>query len=639
MATLPLDDNRDGITLTGASDTLPKEYLLKAPQIETLRKRFDDARDQLAEARDNSLRDRDYFDGPKQLNSDVRQTLSLRSQPAIYTNRVRPAVNGILGILEASRSDPRGFPRNPQDEASADVCTKTLRFIADTAKFDETKQDVAENFLIEGTGAAIVEMDGEDIAITHIRHEEFYHDPYSRRADFRDARYMGVAKWKDAAEVRQKWADRINEIGDPLSGSRFFGILGSSFEDRPEGRGWIDRKRHRVMLVEEYAVVGGVWHRIVYVATGVLEYAVSPYLDDKGRPTNPIEAVSCYVASGTVGQLGGMSQNDRYGIVRDMVPIQDEVNASRSRSLHLMNSRQVQKVDMAAPPIDEVTVRQEAAKADGVIPPGYQIVTTAEQTQANLLRMQEAKGEIERMGPTPAVLGRSEGGSQSGRARLVLQQAGMTELARPLARLKDWELRCYRAMWCRARQFKQQPWWIRVTDELRTPEFLQVNEPVIGPVVQEMGVDELGQPVMGVAEGVVGFNNRLADLDMDIILDTTPDTTALQQEVFAELTDIIARTGLSPFSPEFEVILEMSPLTDKVRVLERLKAKREEMQQAQAQAAQAEQEAAQRAQQIAVDKAVADTEKTQAQTAEIEVDTMTKAFRAGQDSLPAETGA
>jgi hypothetical protein len=44
-------------------------------------------------------------------------------------------------------------------------------------------------------------MDGDRIVPTQIRWEEFYYDPFSRRADFKDARYMGVAKWKDADEI------------------------------------------------------------------------------------------------------------------------------------------------------------------------------------------------------------------------------------------------------------------------------------------------------------------------------------------------------------------------------------------------------------------------------------------------------
>ena len=622
------DTNNDGITITGASDTLPKEMLERAPRIDVLRRRFDAARQDGSENRVKAQRDRDYYDGPKQLDSDVRETLKTRGQPAIYTNRVRPAINGVLGILENARSDPRAYPRNPDDEQSADICTKTLRFIADECRFDDTKMDVAENFWIEGTGGVIIEMDGDKIVATQIRWEELYFDPYSRRADFADASYMGVAKWMDAAVVRARWKLRIDEIGDPLTPVGF-GLGEESWQDRPENQAWVDRRRHRVMLVEEYALVDGTWMRTVYIANGVLEYDVSPYLDDKGRPCNPIEAASCYVDR----------ENNRYGMVRDMIPIQDEINASRSRSLHLMNSRQIQVSDpQTAGLVDETTARQEAARADGIIPLGWGMVPTSDMTQANILRNQEAKGELDRMAPTPALLGRGGGASESGRARLVLQQAGMTELARPMGRLSAWELRVFRQMWNRARQFWTGPMWIRVTDEIQAPEFLQVNEPVMGMVMAPVAgpdgqpvVDPMtGQPAMMPTVGQVGTNSRLAEMDMDIILDTKPDTANLQAETFAEFVELV-RSGVDPFTPQFELLIEMSTIADKPRVLERLKTKRDEIQQGQAEAQQAAQQAAQEAQRLADAKTASEVRKNEAQTAQIEANVAMDAVKSGYD--------
>lgn len=574
------DDNKDGITISGATETLPEYIKGTPPTIERLRKRFDEAREDPNGMRGKSSECRDYYDGPKQLNSEVRATLKARQQPAIYTNRIRPAINGILGVLESARSDPQAFPRTPKDEQNADICTKTLRYINDECDFVEVKQEVAENFLIEGTGAVITEMDGDKITATQIRFEEFYWDPYSRRNDFLDARYMGVAKWKDADEIKQKYQTRIEEIGDPLA-PQGVGVLGDNFQDRPLTLGWVDLRRRRIMLIEEYAVEDGEWKRIVYIASGVLEYGPSPYKDEMGRPSNPIDAVSCYVNR----------ENGRYGPVADMIPIQDEVNASRSRSLHLMNSRQVQQTDPMSPPVDADIARVEAAKADGVLPAGWAIVSTGEQTNANLLRMQEAKGEIERMGPTPAVLGRQGGASESGRARMVLQQAGMTELARPFARLQAWEERVYKKMWDRARQFWTDPMFIRVTDETQAPEFLKVNEPQMGMVMQPVAGPDgqpvidpyTGQPAMQPTMGVVGYENRLAEMDLDIILDTVQDTATLAQEVWAELVQLVSNSGGLPvvFTPPFQLMIEASPLPDKTRILDLIKAKSEEMEQSQ----------------------------------------------------------
>jgi hypothetical protein len=82
--------------------------------------------------------------------------------------------------------------------------------------------------------------------------------------------------------------------------------------------------------------------------------------------------------------------------------------------------------------------------------------------QANLLV--EAKAEIERMGPNPAILGR-QGESSSGRAQLVRQQAGLTEQAVIYGGIEEWELRLYRQMWNRCRQYWTAPQYVRITDD------------------------------------------------------------------------------------------------------------------------------------------------------------------------------
>jgi len=590
--TIPLlgDENRDGIAISGETLTIPEYIKGTPPKIEELRRRAEEARSDSKGRRKKSRTAREYYDGPGQLNSEVRNTLRLRAQPAIYTNRVRPAVNGILGVLEQARSDPQAYPRNPQDQDSADVVTKVLRFAADKCDFSNIKIDVGENHFIEGAGAVIVEMDDDNNPTpTQIRWEEFYFDPYSRRHDFLDARYMGIAKWVDAETIRARYPERLQEIGDPMSPSGET-IFSETYEDRGDnGAGWINTKRRRVLLCEEYALEDGEWKRIVFIAAGHLEYGPSPYLDEKQRPSNPIEATSCYVDL----------DNGRYGIVDDMLPIQDEINASRSRSLHLMNSRQLQfDPKSGGDPTDSEMARTEAAKADGVLPFGWVSVQTSDMTQANMLRNQEAKGEIERMGPTPAVLGRQEGASQSGRARLVSQQAGLTELARPIGRLNNWELRVYRQIWARARQFWTDEMFIRITDDTKAPEWLKVNEPEMGMVMEPQPIMDpmTGQPIvdpatgqpavqMMPAVGIVGMKNRLAEMDVDIILDTVEDTATLAQEVWAELVQLVGQAGglEAVYSPAFELMVEASPIADKTRVIELIKKGREEQQQNQVQ--------------------------------------------------------
>lgn len=605
------------------TDTVPEYIKGAAPPVAQLRNMLDNHRDLTKANRLLADRDRDYYDGPEQLNSEVRRILETRKQPPIYSNRIRPAIDGILGVLEAAKVDPRAYPRNPSPdgENASDVATKTLRYIADINRFQQTKLDCAENFLIEGVCAAIIEGATDDVPVTQIRYEEFFYDPYSRRPDFKDAKYLGVAKWMDAGQVRAAYPQATATMGEIFtSASGTMGALDSTFGDRPEtGQFWIDQSRRRVMTVEVYyndvkpPEANAQWYRCVYIAQGVLEHDVSPYRNVKtGETQCPIEAQSCYVNR----------HNARYGRIRDSIPIQDEINARRSRLLHLANSRQIQEIEMGAATVDAEVARQEAARADGVIPSGWKLVPTNDLAAGQQLLLAESKSEIERMGPTPAVLGRQGEQGQSGRARQVLQQAGMTEIARPLGRLEDWETRCYRAMWNRAQQFWTKQMYVRVTDEVRSPEFLKINEPAVdeqgmpvpdvdpqtGQPKPQMGPD--GQPMVDPATGqpvpAQKVKNRLAEMDMDIIIDTAPDTANLEQEVWSELLDLSKTVPIG--TPQFMIALEMSPLPDKQRVLDRIKAWQKE-QQGQPDPAQEEAKAvALAAEKAKVENTLADTE-------------------------------
>lgn len=611
------------------------ESNLKPPSIEKLRKMFDEARDLTDRARDEQEKDQDYYDGPGQANAEVRAVLKARGQPLVIDNRIAPAIDGILGVMETGKTDPRAFPRNPDDTPAADVATKALRFIADTARWTSKRMDCAEDYLKQGVCAAIVEWDGAEIQAQRGRWETFFYDPKSRENDFSDAKYMGFAKWMYVDEVTADYPDRARLLGDLTTVAD--SAIQATWDDRPEDRVmWVDRRRNRVLVVEIYYKSTEGWLRAVYCAAGWLEYGMSPYVDVRtGETRNPIVAQSFKVDR----------QNNRYGPIRNMRYMQDEVNARRSRGLHLLNSRQIQRTDESAQPVDENTLRIEAARADAVLPPGYNYVQAADMASGNLNMLAEAKESLQRMVPVAIAQDLREGSAQSGRARQVAQQAGLTQFGRGFGRFEDFEERIYRQMWMCAQQFWTDPKWIRVTDNQRAPEFLQVNEPQMGLVQQAVPMtDETGQPVidpatgepvvtMQIGEGVVGYNNRPSEMDMDIIIASTPDTIALESEVFEAVMGLV-QSGVDPLSPVFEIMLELAPLPDKTRIMERIQAIRQQIQEGQAQAAQAAEQAEMAGRELDNAEKAAGIAKTQAETEGKAIDNAVKAAQATMGIVP-----
>ncbi|MEO8926214.1 MAG: hypothetical protein ABI306_03540, partial [Caulobacteraceae bacterium] len=466
----------------------------QAPDLAKLKRYFTEARDLTYIARTNSLTAIDYYDSDQYTATEL-STLAARGQAPIVINRVKPAINGIIGVTEKGRSDPRAWPRNPGDEDAADAATDVLRYIADFNRFKRLKQDCFRDMLVPGAMAALIGVDSDkQVTITQVRWEELFADPRSRRPDFKDARFLGIAKWMYQDDVAALYPDKAAEIESAVENGAGGGMApDASYQDRPEngiqagGSAWIDFKQRRLMVVEMYYREGS-WKRCVFTGSDVLESGPSPYNDHKGRPDCPIEAMSAYVKR----------DNARYGAVWDMIGLQDEINRRRSKALHLLSVTRIQVANPAAIDVDADEARKEAARPDGVIPFGWQLAPNTVQMQGQLELLQESKAEMERMGPSPAVLGRSTEDS-SGRALLARQQSGLIELGNLYGALEDWELRVYRQCWARAKQFWTDPQFIRVTDDENAPKFVGLNMPVS---------DGMG--------GVLGYKNALAEMDVDI---------------------------------------------------------------------------------------------------------------------------
>jgi hypothetical protein len=550
-----------------------------------LKRTFTDHEQLTYEARRHSLTALDYYDSDQFTRAELA-ALRERGQPPIVVNRIKPAINGIIGVSQKGTSDPKCWPRQPGDEDAADAATDVLRYIADFNRWKRLKLDVFKDILVPGSGAALIGADADSqVTITQIRWEEFFHDPRARRPDFKDARYLGIAKWMYADDVAALYPDKAGAIEANVQAAGGAGMMipDESFQDRPlsgpgTGSAWIDPKLRRLLVCELYWRDAGTWSRSVFTGTDILEHGPSPYQDHKGRPDCPIEAQSAYVRR----------DNGRYGAVWDMIGPQDEVNKRRAKSLHLLSVTRIEIKDPSAINIDAEEARREAARPDGVIPYGWGLAPNVTEFQGNLEMMAEAKAELERMGPSPAVLGRNSEDA-SGRALLARQQSGLTELANLYGALEDFELRVYRQSWARAKQYWRAPQFIRVTDDANAPRFVGLNQPMTHPATGE----------------VLGYQNAVAEMDVDIEIDTQQDVGNLQAEAFSEILDLVKMSPVYQQQMSLKDLILLSPIAHKRAVIDALD-----------QAAQSQQQAAAVRDQIGMAHAAAQIELTKAKTEE-----------------------
>ena len=338
----------------------------------------------------------------------------------------------------------------------------------------------------------------------------------------------------DADDAVALYPEKAKEIEASITGADKAFVADQSVEDKPSSGTWIDRKRRRVQVCQLYYKQGAE-HMYAVVVGGVLIMdGPSYYRDEKGKTVCPIEAFSAYVDR----------ENARYGVVADMRGPQDEINHRRSKAVHFLHSRRVMAQQGAV--ADVAQAKREIARPDGwvevVDPQAVKVLDTAQETTGNLNMLQEAKAEIDLLGPNNALQGKGTE-DQSGRAIIAQQQAGLAELAPLYDRFNDFKLRVYRATWARIKQFWKAPKWIRITDDEQATQFIGLN--------QVQGIDPMTmQPQV---------SNPVAQMDVDVILETGPDTITLQSEEFEQLAQIMPQLATLP-PPYALALIEASSL-------------------------------------------------------------------------------
>lgn len=527
---------------------------------------YEDAEEATYESRQKAFKARDYYDGIQYTPAELAE-LAKRKQPPIVKNRIKGKVNYLTGAEVQGRTDPKAYPRTPKHSKEAETVTDALRFVWENADGDEIRSEVKENQIIEGIGAAEVigEVKGDDveIVINQIPYDRFFYDPHSRKKDFSDARYLGIIAWMDISAAKEKYPNKTDVIEATQDSST---SLHDTDEDKP-AKSWISSNRKRVKVIQIYWRKGKEWEVSHFTKGGYLiDPMPSPYLDEYGVPDCPIEAVSGYVDR----------DNNRYGVVSDMISPQDEVNKRSSKALHLLNTRQARydkhKMNEQSPE----KIRAELAKPDGIIEAedgAFEILPTNDMAMGNLQLLQEAKMEMEVTGPNASMQGR-DSRDLSGRAILAQQQGGMVEISRILDSGRNWDRRMYRQIWNRVRQYWTEEKWIRVTDNDRGARFVGLNQPM---TLRSQAMDQLeaepdspqkDRAMMQVQndpdprlDAVVGIKNNVAEMDVDIIIEEVPEIVNLQMEDFQALVKM-ASTGY-PIPPQ--LLIELAPISQDKR--------------------------------------------------------------------------
>lgn len=520
----------------GRNDTDPLGEAHEGLDLVHLRKQFTDFVTVKANEIDEIRQSTRYYHG-QQISESQSKILKARGQPEIVFNRLARKINGVVGVVQKLRNDPKAFPRSAKSAAGADLATAVMRYVLDTSLWKDIEADGVLDAAKGAFGVCELTLDDgdfqdPDVGLRYVDPVTYFYDPRSIRPDFSDVRYDGVSRWVSEDEIEEMFPGAGDRLAQDSSGYE------TTAHDFDRGFLWVN-ERKKIRLVEHWYKHEGKWKFCIYANWTELARGESPFWTKVGSVWQTRSRYIKFACA--VDELG-----DRYGFVRNMKGPQDAINQHRSKAMHIMNTRQ----GWARQGVfsDTEKARKELARPDGWLEPNgikdqdWGVLTQDQEFLKQTQYFQDAKEEIENYGPSPAIVGTNVN-QRSGRALAMMQQNGIAELGPFLKNYRTWKFEVYRAVWCTVQRTWQAPRFIRITDDQEVAQFIQLNAMQVGP------------------NGMPQLVNSIAALDVDIILDEGPDTTNVMGDAFDILSSLAQQNV--PIPPQ--VFLELSPLPKTVK--------------------------------------------------------------------------
>lgn len=169
-----------------------------------------------------------FYRGEQWEKADLLK-LNSEGRPALTINTILPTVNTVLGEQSTRRSDVQFKPRRSGDQDVSTVLTKLYMQISDNNKLDWVEQQVfSDGLIMDGRGYFDVRMDFSDHIEGEIR--IVAKDPLDILID-PDAKEYDPKTWNEVFETRWMTLDEIQELygADKAEQLRFIAENGNSF--------------------------------------------------------------------------------------------------------------------------------------------------------------------------------------------------------------------------------------------------------------------------------------------------------------------------------------------------------------------------------------------------------------------------
>lgn len=557
-------------------------------------RRFEELWHQDRNWRDRKVQWENFYDG-YQWSDEELESLRKRAQPDVVINRIKTAVDVVVGLQQNTRTRIKPFPRDIDvDQAIADAMAEAVRFVEQNNEISFIESDVFEEGVKSGRGwfyfyVELDEMNQPEIKIEWIPNDDILFDRSSIRHDLKDAKDLIHTVWIDPDDLIAKFPKKkklIEESVDqfdfqPQSFSVDYSWSGDDYQRKRQMRNssnlWFDKQRKQLRVVNHWYRVNEKRKVIVHPdlgfhvldkkitdeqANNILdvirsEMGLEPEVHDKYVR---LARVCTYTGKTKLDDKESDFQNesfpyvpffafresktgDHYGLIKQAIDPQKEYNKRRSKALHILNSKQVIMDIGAVDSVDEL--REEIARPDGVIVKnaGRTIEIRDDKSLGNSqLEMAALAGkEVDDVtGVSRELLGQQTNiRSAKGIDRKLGQ--GMMVLARLFSNWKRSRLQASKMMVMFIQEYWTPERAIRVMNDQQVVSFMKFGT------------------VLDTEAGQIPFN-EFASRKFDMIFDAAEDSLNLQEEAFYELAKL-AQTGALPA----QVLMEFAPVPFEVK--------------------------------------------------------------------------
>lgn len=568
--------------------------------IKKLRAEYEGALKSYSSDKATSARCRDYYED-RHWTKEELETFKKRKQPTIHYNRLRPKIDAMVGMVQKQNLAPKALPRTGVHEGDSVAMSDAIKFVVDETRFNRKKLEVAQELYIEGQACGVeLIVNGEDFDVNVLCSDRTFVDPYAEQRDYSDARYLGRHSWMDVETAVARFGDLVHDARDKELEESGYGE-----RDKEFGVGnYYHSQAKRVKVVQMWRLESGKWFAYFFIGDTLLKRAESPYVNDKD------ESIHNFVlTSGIIKK-----SNARASLLETLIPIQDGLNKALQKQIHTINSKSIIKEPGAVPNKTDKQLAEEVQKAVSniTVAPNkrFEVMSDFELAMGQIGLINDFKNELDSSTINAALAG-TESRSMSGVALAHRSESGMNEMSYAFSWISDFSRDVYEKIWYMIKQFWTSEKWLRVTDDERNIRRFALNRRVTkgqlmleraktsGQQLSADDVEMMFQSDPSMYQEVV--SNDVSQIDVDILIEETPDFVTTQAEVLEGMKSIISDLQASPdVSPTekkelLKMYIQASPLRNKDSILKTLSGESKDQQNALQQQLQQAQEQMQQA--------------------------------------------